>query len=532
MSYRIEFSSAVREKLCKGVETLSDAVKVTYGPNGRNVIIESIYGNLKSTKDGVTVAKSVNISDTIESIGAEMVKEASIGTNKLVGDGTTTSTILASTIFKLGLDKCKSNVNVIEVKKGIELAVREVVDNLYSHRLLYNLANNREGLLNIATISANGDDEIGKDILEAFTSAGIEGIITIESSTNTKTEINIVRGMHFDRGYLSPYFTNIQEKKECVLEDVYIFLYNTHIYNIDSILPILEHTIETNKSLLIITESIENEVLQVLINNKVKGKLKVAVIKAPGFGISMQEQLEDISLMTKATIYGEQKGITIKDFSIGGLGTAIKVVLTGTSSIIYTGKEYSEDVKIRANKLKSAITSEDIIDNIVLKKRVSNLIGGIATIQVGANSENEVKERLDRYEDSYCAVKAALEEGIIVGGGIAYLKSISILDKLKKRQSNKNIILGIEIMQESLESPFNQLLYNAGLEPNIYKPRLLKQGLKDFSLGFNVRTERYEDFIETSIIDPVKVVRVALETAASVSGLLLTTECVIGLDKQ
>lgn len=522
----IIFDIKARESLKRGVDQLANAVKVTLGPKGRNVIIEKAYGAPHVTKDGVTVAKEIELSNKIENMGAQMVKEVASRTNDAAGDGTTTATVLAQVIYNTGLKNVTAGANPMDLKRGIDKAVAEVVKSIKAQSTV--IGDTNEQIRQIATISANNDNAIGERIAEAMAAVKKEGVITIEEAKGTATEVKVVEGMQFDRGYLSPYFVTDTEKMEVVYDNPLILLYEKKISVMKDILPVLEKVVQSGRPLIIISEDIDGEALTTLVINKLRGSLKIAAVKAPGFGDRRKDQLEDIAILTGGIVINEEKGYKIEETTLDMLGTAEKVSIDKDNTTIINGKGDKAAIDARIGQIKMLIAkSTSDYDREKLQERLAKLAGGVAVIYVGAASEIEMKEKKDRYEDALNATRAAIEEGIIPGGGVAYIRAIDAIAKLKGENEDENT--GINIIRRSLEEPMRQIVANAGLEPSVYVDKV-RAGKNDF--GFNARTETYENLLKTGVIDPAKVARVALENAASISGMLLTTECVVATDKE
>lgn len=521
MAKQILFDNDVRSKINKGVDILANAVKVTLGPKGRNVILEKKYGVSSITKDGVSVAKEIELEDPIENIGAQMVKNVASKTADIAGDGTTTATILAQSIYKNGLRIVTTGANPMELKKGIDKAVKTVVTDLKKQSEIIDIKSNK--LCQVATISANNDEKIGKLIADAFAKVGKEGVITVEESKNTDTTVDIVEGMQFDRGYLSPYFVTNSEKMQTELEKPYILIYDKKISVMKDILPILEATAQSGRPLLLITEDIDGEALATLVVNKLRGSMKVAAVKAPGFGDRKNEMLQDIAVLTGATLISEEQGYKLQDATIDYLGTADSVIITKDLTTIVGGAGDKAQINHRVQQIKTQIqSSSSDYDKEKLRERLAKLSGGVAVLYVGATSEVEMKEKKDRIDDALHATRAAIEEGIVPGGGTAYVRAIESLRNL--HTDNEEEKAGIDIIRRALSSPLKQILFNAGLEGDFVVQKV-REGKNDY--GFNARTEQYENLLESGVIDPAKVTRTALENAASVAGMLLTTECII-----
>jgi len=526
MAKDIIFDLAARERLKRGVDELSNAVKVTLGPKGRNVIIEKSYGTPTITKDGVTVAKEVDLKDGIENMGAQMVKEVASKTNDQAGDGTTTATVLAQSIFATGFKNVTAGANPMELKRGIDIAVAKVLESL--EKQTREIGDSIDKIEQVASVSANNDSNIGKMIAEAMAKVKKEGVITIEEAKSMETYVDVVEGMQFDRGYISPYFVTDTEKMEAVYESPFILIYDKKISIMKDLLPILEKAAQTGRPLMIISEDVESEALATLVVNKIRGALKVVAVKAPGFGDRRKEMLEDIAILTGATVISEERGYKLEDATLAYLGTAEKISVDKENTTIVGGKGNKENIDARVKQIKSQIenTTSDY-DKEKLQERLAKLAGGVAVIYVGAASEVEMKERKYRFEDALNATRAAIEEGIIPGGGVAYLRAIEDLFNLKVENEDQET--GIAIIRRALEEPLRQIVANAGLEGSVIVNKV-KEGKGDF--GFNARTETYENLFEAGVIDPKKVARVALENAASIAGMLLTTECVLAEHKE
>lgn len=526
MAKDILFNLEARDGLKKGVDALSDAVKVTLGPKGRNVIIEKSYGAPQITKDGVTVAKEIELTEPIENMGAQMVKEVASKTNDIAGDGTTTATVLAQSIITTGLKNVTAGANPMDLKRGIEKAVSHVVASLKKQSK--EVGSSNEKIEQIAAVSANNDHVIGKLIAEAMRKVKQEGVITIEEAKGIETYVDVVEGMQFDRGYISPYFVTNTEKMEAVYEDPYILIYDKKISVMKDLLPILEKAVQSGKPLLIIAEDIEGEALATLVVNRLRGSLKVASVKAPGFGDRRKEMLEDIAILTGGTVISEEKGYKLEDATLEMLGETEKVTINKDNTTIVSGKGAKENIEARVNQIKAQIeTTTSDYDKEKLQERLAKLAGGVAVIYVGAASEVELKEKKDRFDDALAATRAAIEEGIVPGGGVAFIRAINSLKDLKG--DNEDQDTGIAIIKRALEEPLRQIVENAGLEGPVIVNKV-KGGKDDF--GFNARTEVYENLLSAGVIDPTKVTRVALENAASISGMLLTTECVLSEHKE
>ena len=526
MAKDIIFSIKAREALKKGVDELSNAVKVTLGPKGRNVIIDKSYGSPIVTKDGVTVAKEVELKDGVENMGAQMVKEVASKTSDLAGDGTTTATVLAQAIFTTGLKNVTAGANPMDLKRGIDKAVTEVIKSLKAQTKM--VGDSMDKIEQVATISANNDNVIGKMIAEAMGKVKKEGVITIEEAKGIETTVKVVEGMQFDRGYISPYFVTDSDKMEVVYDTPYILIYEKKVSVMKDLLPVLEKVVQTGRPLIIISEDVEGEALATLVVNKIRGTLKVAAVKAPGFGDRRKEMLEDIAILTGGTVISEEKGFKLEDATLQYLGQAEKVTIDKDNTTIINGSGKSEDIKARINQIKAQVekTTSDY-DREKLQERLAKLAGGVAVIYVGAASEVEMKEKKDRFEDALHATRAAIEEGIIPGGGVAYLRAQKVLTDMKG--ANEDETTGIAIVRRALEEPLRQIVENAGLEGSVIVQKV-KEGTDDF--GFNARTDQYENLYQAGVIDPTKVSRVALENAASIASMLLTTECVLVTHKE
>jgi chaperonin GroEL len=526
MAKEIKFDTEAREQLRLGVDALANAVKVTLGPKGRNVIIDKKFGAPHITKDGVTVAKEIDLEDNIQNMGAQLVKEVASKTNDQAGDGTTTATVLAQAIVNTGLKNVAAGANPMDLKRGIDKAVALVVKDLKSRSR--EIGTSQEKVEQVATISANNDKFIGKMIAEAMSQVKKEGVITIEEAKGLDTTVKVVEGMQFDRGYLSPYFVTDTEKMETVYEEPYILIYDKKISNMKEFLPILEKVVQTGRPLLIISEDIDGEALATLVVNRLRGSLKIVAVKAPGFGDRRKEMLEDIAILTGGTVISEEKGYKLEDATLEMLGTSAKITVDKDNTTIVSGNGDKENIKARVNQIKAQIekTTSDY-DKEKLQERLAKLAGGVAVIYVGAASEVEMKEKKDRFDDALHATRAALEEGIIPGGGVAYIRAISALDNLKGE--NEDETTGIQIVRRALEEPLRQIVENAGLEGSVVVNKV--KGMKADE-GYNARTEVYEDLHKAGVIDPTKVARIALENAASIASMILTTECVLSEIKE
>ena len=520
MAKELFFDSEAREKMKRGVDTLANAVKVTLGPKGRNVIIDKKFGSPSITKDGVSVAKEIELEDPVENMGAQLVKEVASKTADQAGDGTTTATVLAQAIYTIGSKNVAAGANPMDLKKGIEKAVEAIVKNLKLQSRPITTANE---IAQVATISANNDFEIGKMISSAMEKVGREGVITVEEARGTETEVKTVEGMQFDRGYLSPYFVTNTEKMEVELEKPFILISEKKVSSMKELLPVLEVVAQTGRPLLIISEDVDGEALATLVVNKIRGALKVAAVKAPGFGDRRKAMLEDIAILTGGTVIAEERGFKLENATIEYLGQAEKIIIDKDNTTIVNGVGAKEDIENRVNQIKAQIenTTSDY-DREKLQERLAKLSGGVAILYIGAATEIEMKEKKDRVDDALHATRAAVEEGIVAGGGVALIRSISALDKLKGENDDQTT--GINIIRQAVESPLRTIVANAGGEGSVVINEV-KAGKDDY--GYNAREGKYENMIAAGIIDPTKVTRLALENAASIAGLLLTTECVI-----
>ncbi|MFP5470442.1 MAG: chaperonin GroEL [Bacteroidia bacterium] len=521
MAKDILFNLEARDKLKKGVDALANAVKVTLGPKGRNVVIEKKFGAPQITKDGVTVAKEIELKDPIENMGAQMVKEVASKTADVAGDGTTTATVLAQAIVSAGLKSVAAGANPMDVKRGIDKAVQVVVKEL--KKLSQEVGSNNDKIKQVASISANNDETIGALIAEAMKTVGNDGVITVEEAKGTETEVKAVEGMQFDRGYLSPYFVTDADKMIAELEHPYILIYDKKISNIQEMLPVLEPAAQSGRPLLIIAEEVEGNALATLVINRLKGGLKVAAVKAPGFGDRRKAMLEDIAVLTGGTVISEERGFKLENATIAMLGTAEKVEVDKDNTTIINGAGNKKDITARVNQIKAQIesTTSDY-DREKLQERLAKLAGGVAVLYIGAATEVEMKEKKDRVDDALAATRAAVEEGIIPGGGVGFIRASSALDKLKGE--NEDETTGIAIIRRAIEEPLRQIIANAGGEGAVIVQKI-KEGKADF--GYNARTEVFENLYEAGVIDPTKVARIALENAASIASMLLTTECVV-----
>ncbi len=522
MSKMIYFDIEARNKMKKGVDTLANAVKVTLGPKGRNVVIEKKFGAPQVTKDGVTVAKEIELEDPIENMGAQMVKEVASKTADIAGDGTTTATVLAQSIIGEGLKMVAAGANPMDLKRGIDKAVKLVVENLRGQS--QTVGNDSKKIQQVATISANNDETIGKLIAEAFAKVGKEGVITVEEAKGTDTTVDIVEGMQFDRGYISPYFVTNSEKMQAELQNPYILIYDKKISAMKDILPTLESVAKSGRPLLIIAEDLEGEALATLVVNKLRGTIKVAAVKAPGFGDRRKEMLTDIAILTGGEVVSEELGSKLEDVQLATLGQASSVTIDKDNTTIVGGKGGKKEIAARVNQIKAQVenTTSDY-DKEKLQERLAKLAGGVAVLYVGAATEVEMKEKKDRVDDALHATRAAVEEGIVPGGGVAFIRAIASLEaKVKGQIADEQT--GVQIVRRALEEPIRTLTSNAGIDGSIVVQKI-KEGKADY--GFNARTEEYENLFKAGVIDPTKVSRVALENAASIAGMLLTTECVI-----
>ncbi|MBX2984173.1 MAG: chaperonin GroEL [Flavobacteriales bacterium] len=522
----IQFEVEARDRLKRGVDQLANAVKVTLGPKGRNVIIDKKFGAPQVTKDGVTVAKEIELKDPVENMGAQMVKEVASKTADIAGDGTTTATVLAQAIVTAGLKNVAAGANPMDLKRGIDKAVNSVVGEL--KKMSKSVGDDNAEIKQVASISANNDETIGTLIAEAMAKVKKEGVITVEEAKGTDTTVEVVEGMQFDRGYLSPYFVTNTEKMEAELENPQILIYDKKISTMKELLPILEKSAQTGKPLLIICEDVDGEALATLVVNKIRGALKVCAVKAPGFGDRRKAMLEDIAILTGGTVISEERGFKLENADLSMLGTAEKVSIDKDNTTIVNGAGKKEDIVGRVSQIKAQIenTTSDY-DKEKLQERLAKLAGGVAVLYIGAATEVEMKEKKDRVDDALHATRAAVEEGIVPGGGVAYIRAQATLDKLKG--VNDDETTGISIVHRALEEPLRQIVANAGLEGSIVVQKV-RDGKNDF--GFNARTEVFENLLKAGVIDPTKVTRVALENAASIASMLLTTECVISDEKE
>lgn len=521
MAKEITFNLEARDALKRGVDALANAVKVTLGPKGRNVIIDKKFGSPVITKDGVTVAKEIELKNSIENMGAQMLKEVASKTADVAGDGTTTATVLAQAIVTAGLKNVAAGANPMDLKRGIDKAVDAVVGSL--KKMSKEVGDDNKKIEQVATISANNDSEIGKLIAQAMAKVKKEGVITVEEAKGTDTTVEVVEGMQFDRGYISPYFVTNADKMEAVMESPYILMYDKKISNMKELLPILEKVVQTGKPLLIIAEDIDGEALATLVVNKIRGSLKIAAVKSPGFGDRRKAMMEDISILTAGTLIAEEQGFKLENADLSYLGTCEKITIDKDNTTIVGGAGKKADITARVNQIKAQIesTTSDY-DREKLQERLAKLAGGVAVLYVGAATEVEMKEKKDRVDDALHATRAAVEEGIVAGGGVAYIRAIAALDKLKG--DNDDETTGMAIIKRALEEPLRQIVENAGIEGSIVVQKV-REGKDDY--GYNARTDKYENMHAAGVIDPTKVTRVALENAASIAGMLLTTECVL-----
>jgi chaperonin GroEL len=516
----LQFSVDARARLKRGVDTLAEAVKITLGPKGRNVVVGRSFGAPTITKDGVTVAKEIELSDPVENMGAQMVKEVATKTSDLAGDGTTTATVLAQAIFREGLKNVTAGANPMELKRGIEKAVEAVVEQL---KTLSVPSAGKKEIAQVGSISANNDKEIGNLIADAMEKVGKDGVITVEEAKGLETTLETVDGMQFDRGYLSPYFVTDPEKMESVLDDAYLLIHDKKISAMKELLPVLEKVAQSGRPLLIIAEDVEGEALATLVVNKLRGTLKVASVKAPGFGDRRKEMLRDIAVLTGGNVISEEVGFKLENATLNDLGRAKRVVIDKDNTTIVDGRGKEGDISGRINEIKAAIDkSTSDYDREKLQERLAKLSGGVAVINVGAATETEMKEKKARVEDALHATRAAVEEGIVPGGGVALLRAQSALDKIRGTEDEK---IGVEIVRRALEEPIRMIAQNAGAEGSIIVAKVRES--KDKNFGYNAATDNYEDLVKSGVIDPTKVTRTALQNAASIAGLLLTTECVV-----
>jgi len=521
MAKQVKYNVEARDALKRGVDTLANAVKVTLGPKGRNVIIDKKFGSPSITKDGVSVAKEIELKEPLENMGAQMVKEVASKTADQAGDGTTTATVLAQAIITAGVKNVAAGANPMDLKRGIDKAVVAVVKNLQTQSQTVGEDNNK--IKQVASISANNDEIIGSLIADAMAKVGKDGVITVEEAKGTETEVKTVEGMQFDRGYLSAYFVTNADKMEAELDNPYVLIYDKKISSMKELLPILEKQVQTGKPLLIIAEDLDGEALSTLVVNKLRGSLKVAAVKAPGFGDRRKAMLEDIAVLTGGTVISEERGYKLENADLSYLGTAEKIVIDKDNTTVINGAGDAEGIKARVNQIKSQIeTTTSDYDREKLQERLAKLSGGVAVLYVGAATEVEMKEKKDRVDDALHATRAAVEEGIVAGGGVAFIRAVESLKDLKGDNEDENT--GIQIIRRAIEEPLRQICENAGIEGSIVVQKV-KEGTADF--GYNARTDKYENLIAAGVIDPTKVSRVALENAASIASMLLTTECVL-----
>lgn len=521
MAKEIKFNIKAREELKKGVDALADAVKVTLGPKGRNVIIEKKFGAPHITKDGVSVAKEVELEDKFQNMGAQLVKEVASKTGDDAGDGTTTATVLAQAIITTGLKNVAAGANPMDLKRGIDKAVAKVVEGIKAQA--QEVGDDFDKIENVAKVSANNDEEIGRLIAEAMKKVKKEGVITVEEAKGTDTTVDVVEGMQFDRGYISPYFVTNTEKMECEMDAPFILLYDKKISNLKDMLPILEATAQSGRPLLIIAEDVDNEALATLVVNRLRGSLKICAVKAPGFGDRRKEMLEDIAILTGGVVISEEKGLKLEGATIDMLGTAEKIAVNKENTTIVNGAGDKQAIADRVAQIKVQIeNTKSQYDREKLQERLAKLAGGVAVLYIGAPSEVEMKEKKDRVDDALSATRAAVAEGIVPGGGTAYIRCVEALENMKG--ANDDETTGIDIIRRAIEEPLRQIVYNAGLEGAVIVQKV-KDGKGDY--GYNARTNKFENLFETGVIDPAKVTRVALENAASIAGMFLTTECVI-----
>ncbi len=525
MSKDIRFGTEGRDAMKRGIDKLANAVKVTLGPKGRNVVIDKKFGSPVVTKDGVTVAKEIELKDAVENMGAQMVKEVASKTADLAGDGTTTATVLAQSLITHGLKNVAAGANPMDLKRGIDKAVAVVVANLKKQSK--KVGDDFSKIEQVATVSANNDSVIGKLIADAMKRVSTEGVITVEEAKGTDTTVDVVEGMQFDRGYLSPYFVTNPEKMEAELENPYILLYDKKISNMKELLPVLEPVAQQGRALLIIAEEVDGEALATLVVNKIRGSIKIAAVKAPGFGDRRKAMMEDIAILTAGTVISEEKGLKLENATLSDLGRCERISIDKDNTTIINGSGKKGDIKARCEEIKIQIskTTSDY-DKEKLQERLAKLSGGVAVLYVGAASEVEMKEKKDRVDDALHATRAAVEEGIVPGGGVAYIRAINELEKLQG--DNEDETTGILIVRKAIEEPLRQIVFNAGGEGSVVVNKV-REGKADF--GYNARTEVYENMIAAGVIDPTKVSRIALENAASVAGMMLTTECVLAEEK-
>ncbi|HBW24111.1 MAG: chaperonin GroL [Alphaproteobacteria bacterium GWC2_42_16] len=521
MAKDVKFSSDARERMLRGVDILADAVRVTLGPKGRNVVLDKSFGAPRITKDGVTVAKEIELADKFENMGAQMVREVASKTSDIAGDGTTTATVLAHAIVKEGVKAVAAGMNPMDLKRGIDMAVQAVIEDVKKRSR--SVSTNQE-ISQVGTISANGEHEVGKMIARAMEKVGNEGVITVEEAKSLETELDVVEGMQFDRGYLSPYFITNAEKMICEMENPFILIHEKKLTGLQPLLPVLETVVQSGRPLLIIAEDVEGEALATLVVNKLRGGLKVAAVKAPGFGDRRKAMLEDIAILTGGQLISEDLGIKLESVNITMLGSAKRVLISKEDTTLINGAGSKKDIEARCNQIRAQIEeSTSDYDREKLQERLAKLAGGVAVIRVGGATELEVKERKDRVEDAMYATRAAVAEGIVAGGGVALLYAIKALDNLKPKNDEQRV--GIEIIRRALQAPARQIAVNAGVDGSIVIGKLLES--KDVNFGYDAQTGEYTDLVKAGIVDPTKVVRIALQDAASVAGLLITTEAMV-----
>lgn len=521
MAKEISFNIEAREQLKRGVDQLANAVKVTLGPKGRNVVIDKKYGAPQITKDGVTVAKEIELADAAENLGAQLVKEVASKTGDQAGDGTTTATVLTQAIVGVGLKNVTAGANPMDLKRGIDKAVEKVVASIKEQSEV--VGDDYDKIEQVATVSANNDAAIGKLIADAMRKVSKDGVITIEEAKGTDTTIEVVEGMQFDRGYISPYFVTNTETMACEMDKPYILIHDKKISNLKELLPVLEPAVQSGRPLLIIAEDVDSEALTTLVVNRLRAQLKICAVKAPGFGDRRKEMLEDIAILTGGTVISEEKGIRLENATIDMLGTAEKITVDKDNTTIVNGAGDKEAIRARVGQIKAQIANtKSTYDKEKLQERLAKLSGGVAVLYIGAPSEVEMKEKKDRVDDALSATRAAIEEGIVPGGGVAYIRSIAALDELKAENEDEKT--GIEIIKRAIEEPLRQIVFNAGKEGAVVVQKV-KEGTADF--GYNARKDVYENLLAAGVVDPAKVTRVALENAASIAGMFLTTECVI-----
>ncbi|RKD91534.1 chaperonin GroEL [Mangrovibacterium diazotrophicum] len=526
MAKEIKFNIEARDQLKKGVDKLADAVKVTLGPKGRNVVIEKKFGAPAITKDGVSVAKEIELSDPYENIGAQMVKEVASKTGDDAGDGTTTATVLAQSIINVGLKNVTAGANPMDLKRGIDKAVAKVVESIKAQSQL--IGDDYNKIKSVAKVSANGDETIGSLIAEAMEKVKTEGVITVEEAKGTDTYVDVVEGMQFDRGYISPYFVTNTEKMAAELDHPFILIHDKKISTMKDLLPVLEQTAQTGRPLMIVSEDVDGEALATLVVNRLRGSLKVCAVKAPGFGDRRKEMLEDLAVLTGGTVITEEKGMKLEDASLDMLGVAEKITVDKENTTVVAGAGDQAQIDARVNMIKKQIeTTTSDYDREKLQERLAKLAGGVAVLYVGAASEVEMKEKKDRVDDALSATRAAVEEGIVPGGGVMYIRAIAALEGMTG--DNEDETTGVEIVKRAIEEPLRQIVANAGKEGAVVVQKV-KEGTGDF--GYNARVDEYQNLLETGVIDPAKVTRVALENAASIAGMFLTTECVLVDEKE